>query len=117
MRRIAGYFLPVWKSGGRTMNAVTAVPSLLLTLTCSVDPTFTCVRNAWFCFDSGRSVVPCSANTSAGSSGVLLRTAIRSPFPRSKSEIVRAPVRTRSTLPVDAWTFARWTEPSSSRVQ
>src|SRR2546422_7033174 len=86
MRRIVGSRFPATKSGGFTTKPLIAVPSRLLKLIGSTGPSLTRESHASFWRDSGRSVVPSSANTSAGSSGVDASTASLPFAPAARSE-------------------------------
>src|SRR5438876_5311572 len=78
MRRIVGYRFPATKSGGFTTKPLIAVPSRLLKLIGSTGPSLTRESHASFWRDSGRSVVPSSANTSAGANGeVAVRAGVQ----------------------------------------
>src|SRR5438132_9945385 len=96
MRRIVGYRFPATKSGGFTTKPLIAVPSRLLKLIGSTGPSLTRESHASFWRDSGRSVVPSSANTSAGASGVDASTASLPFAPAANALTTRGPDTRRS---------------------
>ena len=114
MRRIVGYRFPATKSGGFTTKPLIAVPSRLLKLIGSTGPSLTRESHASFWRDSGRSVVPSSANTSAGSSGVDASTASLPFAPAANALTTRGPDTRRSIAPPAAGTRASPTVRSSS---
>src|SRR2546425_4548982 len=118
MRRIVGYRFPATKSGGFTTKPLIAVRSRLLKLIGSTGPSLTRESHASFWRDSGRSVVPSSANTSAGSSGVEASTATLPFAPAANALTTRGPDTRRSIAPPAAGSRAcRRSEEHTSELQ